>query len=264
MIKRFAGKTAVITGAGSGIGFEIARQLALEGASVVLNDIHMKMGEEAANNIRQDSKGVCVPFPGDASDPGFLDELVRYTIDQFGGLNLAIANAGMTLFKNFFDVKPSDLNAVIDLNFRGTFFFTQAAARQMVAQGEGGKVLLLSSVTGIQAYPDLVVYARPEHEADGVGPGGYCRGGVGDVGDTTHLPAHPVHGINSVISPRSSRSSMSARVIRPVCGRGAGTVASPASTRARSTEPGSAAVTSAVPTRIASRLPEAVLCGWPI
>jgi len=160
MTKRFAGKTAVITGAGSGIGFEITRQLVLEGASVVLNDIHIKMGEEAANKIRQDSKGIgaCVPFPGDASDPGFLDELVRYTTDQFGGLNLAVANAGLTLFKNFFDVKPSDLDAVIDLNFRGTFFFTQATARQMAAQGEGGRILLLSSVTGIQAYPDLVVY----------------------------------------------------------------------------------------------------------
>ena len=155
--KPFHNQVAIVTGAGQGIGFEICRQLAAQGASVILNDIQESLAKEAAANISKD-KGVCIPLAGDVSDVDFLHYLVQQAVNHFGQLNIAIANAGITLFGDFLEYNPADFNKVVSVNLRGTFFLAQAAARQMKEQGTGGKLLFMSSVTGVQAHKNLAAY----------------------------------------------------------------------------------------------------------
>jgi 3-oxoacyl-[acyl-carrier protein] reductase len=153
----FHQKVAIVTGAGQGIGLEIARQLAKNGALVLLNDIEKKLAEEGAKIIRQ-NKGICVPFPGDASDVGFVQLMVKEAVKQFGKLDIAIANAGITLFGDFLEYEPEDFTQVMKVNLGGSFFLAQAAARQMKQQGMGGRILFMSSVTGHQAHKNLAAY----------------------------------------------------------------------------------------------------------
>jgi glucose 1-dehydrogenase len=156
-IVSFKGQSAIVTGAGQGIGFEISRQLAAAGASVMVNDIDASLSEKAVEKIVAEG-GVAYAFPGDASDIQFIQSLVHETVSRFGKLSAVIANAGITLFGDFFSYKPEALRKVMELNLSGSFFLTQAAAIQMKEQGEGGSILLMSSVTGHQAHKDLAAY----------------------------------------------------------------------------------------------------------
>ena len=153
----FAHKVAVVTGAGSGIGFEIARQLVEAGASVVINDIDPALADEAANAIDPSGRH-CIAEAGDASPPSFLETLVDAAVSEFGRLDIAIANAGLTDFSTILEVTPEALQRLLSLNLQGSVFLAQAAARQMVAQGEGGRILFMSSVTGHQAHPRASCY----------------------------------------------------------------------------------------------------------
>ncbi|MDP9081161.1 MAG: SDR family oxidoreductase [Bacteroidota bacterium] len=155
--KNFSGQVAIITGAGQGIGFEIARQLALKGASVILNDIDQDLAAEAAGAIEKES-GICLPVAGDASDVDFIQHLVNEAVTKFGRLTIAIANAGITTFGKFLDYQPESLQQIMNLNLYGSFFLTQKAALQMKKQGNGGSILLMSSVTGHQAHENLTAY----------------------------------------------------------------------------------------------------------
>ena len=159
MGSRFENKTAVITGAGNVIGFEIARHLVAEGASVILNDINGQAALLSAQKLNEQGPGRCIPLAGDAADICLIDELVSETVRRFGRLDMAIANAGNTFFAGFFEVEVQDFRKVIDLNMQGTFFLAQRAAKQMREQGQGGRILLVSSNIGIQAYPGLSTYS---------------------------------------------------------------------------------------------------------
>ena len=152
----FDKQVAIITGAGQGIGFEIARQLAVQGASVVLNDIDKKRAKQAAEKISKE--GICQAITGDAADIDFIGGLVNETVNRFGKLTIAIANAGITLYGDFFNYKPQALDEVMRVNLKGSFFLTQVAASQMKKEKEGGSILLMSSVTGHQAHKDLAAY----------------------------------------------------------------------------------------------------------
>lgn len=156
-MKPFQNQVAIVTGAGQGIGLEICRQLASAGASVLLNDIEQSLAEEAAHSIQKEH-GRCVPFAGDVSDVGFIQQMVNEAVKQFGKLDIAIANAGITLYGEFFDYKPEDFNQVMKVNLSGSFFLAQAAALQMKDQGSPGRILFMSSVTGHQAHKNLAAY----------------------------------------------------------------------------------------------------------
>ncbi len=157
MSSRFAGRAAVVTGAGQGIGREIARQLALEGASVLLNDEDEPLAERAAAEIRAEG-AVVLAAGGDVADPRVTQGLVVEAVAAFGRLDAAVANAGITMHRDFLDYRPEDLDRLLAVNLRGSLFLAQAAARRFREQGTPGRILFLSSVTGHIAIRQMAPY----------------------------------------------------------------------------------------------------------
>lgn len=158
----FSNQTVLITGAGQGIGFAIARALSKQGANVVLNDYDESLAYRAAETIQQEKQagmGSCIACPGDSSDVAFIEQMVQTAVDTFGSVDIAIANAGITVFGDIFTTTPDAFQKIVNVNLRGSFFLAQLAAKQMRKQGKGGSVLFMSSVVGHQAHPGLPVYS---------------------------------------------------------------------------------------------------------
>jgi glucose 1-dehydrogenase len=156
-MQRFDQQTAIVTGAGQGIGFEICRQLAREGATVLLNDIDPQLTETAAAHIRKEG-GKCIAVPGNAGDVNFIRQMVDTAVQQTGGIHVAVANAGITEFGDFFEYQPEQLQKVLGVNLQGSFFLAQAVAQEIRKQQGTGSILFLSSVTGHQAHKNLAAY----------------------------------------------------------------------------------------------------------
>ena len=159
-------KVAIVTGAGVGIGFEIVRQLLAGGARVLLNDSDagltrravetLDAGRHAGASASADLR--CIGLAGDAADVDFIRQMVDTAVRVFGRLDIVVANAGLTLFGDFFDYAPESFMRVMQLNLGGSFFLAQAAAKRMRDQGEGGSIIFTSSVTGHQAHRHLTAY----------------------------------------------------------------------------------------------------------
>ncbi len=151
-------KVAIVTGAGQGIGFEICKYLALDGVIVFLNDIDPALTFQAVAAIQEETSGTCLPLVGDCSEVQFIQTMVDAAVSQFGRLDIVIANAGITLYGDFFTYTPEAFFKVMQVNLGGTFFLAQAAANVMKTQSWGGTLLFMSSVTGHQAHKNLAAY----------------------------------------------------------------------------------------------------------
>lgn len=176
----FTGKTAIVTGAANGIGFAIARHLVAEGANVVINDIDPAAAAAAVTKLNSGSEIHAYAFPGDAGEPEFIKRMVNFAANIINSrLEMVVANAGLTEFGDFFDFTPESFNKVVNLNLRGTFFLSQAAAKVMKAQGSGGNIVLIGSNVGARAYPKLAAY-------------GMSKAGIGMLAKQLTLPLGPL------------------------------------------------------------------------
>lgn len=153
------GKTALITGAGAGIGRAIAEALVKSGANVILNDIDKDLASLTAIEIEAVGKGSCFAVAGDAGDIEIIDKMVALAMSEFGRVDFAIPNAGITVFGAFDEVSPEAFDRINHVNLRGSYFLTQRATRAMRKGGHGGRVVLMSSNVGVQSYPMLSAYA---------------------------------------------------------------------------------------------------------
>lgn len=159
MSKRFEGKTVIVTGAGLGIGYGLCRAFAQEGAIVGLNDIEPELANQAAQKINNEVKADLVhPYSFDVADIEAIRSMVQDFVTKQGRLDVAIANAGLTNYGGFLEYTPEAFDRLTSVNLRGSYFTAQAAARAMIAKQIPGRILLMSSVTGIQAMLNLGAY----------------------------------------------------------------------------------------------------------
>jgi 3-oxoacyl-[acyl-carrier protein] reductase len=131
--------------------------MAARGAAILLNDIDENLAIIAQKAI-QAQGGVCELFVGDVAEVETVQKMVAEAVRLFGKTTILVANAGITTFGDFFEYQPQSLQKLLDLNIRGTFFLIQAAAKQMKEQATGGRIILMSSVTGHQAHQYLAAY----------------------------------------------------------------------------------------------------------
>ncbi|MFI5274732.1 MAG: SDR family NAD(P)-dependent oxidoreductase [Ktedonobacterales bacterium] len=152
-----SGKTAIVTGAALGIGQAIARRLAEAGAAVVIADIKLDAAQATATAIA-DRGGQALAMHADASAVEDTQAAVRQAVERFGHLDILVNNAGIFPFAAALELTEAQWDRVLDVNLKGTFFFAQAAAQQMIAQGTGGAIINIASIDGLHPTGSLAHY----------------------------------------------------------------------------------------------------------
>jgi 3-oxoacyl-[acyl-carrier protein] reductase len=151
------GKTALITGAGRGIGKEIAMELARAGADVALCDIDIEGAKEAAEEIRQLGRKA-LAFQVDVTDSDAVNNMVKEVVDALGKLDILVNNAGITRDNLLMRMKEEDWDAVLTVNLKSAFILSKAASKYMM-KARTGRIVNISSVIGVMGNIGQANYA---------------------------------------------------------------------------------------------------------
>ena len=140
-------KIAVVTGAGQGIGRAIALHLAEAGANVAVADINSATVEDTATAISALGRG-SLAIHADMGSVEEIDRMVSEATDAFGRIDIIVNNAGVTRYLYVMDVEEADWDRIHRVNAKGVFFCMQRAAREMISQGDGGRIINIASIAG--------------------------------------------------------------------------------------------------------------------
>lgn len=167
MADRLHGKVVVVTGAASGFGRGIAVACAIEGAKVVVSDVHEDANaggfetDSSTTTVQEIEKngGEGLYVQADVTRADQVDALVARTVERFGRLDVFVNNAGVyRRDKLVHEFSEEDLDVCFDVNAKGSFFGAQSAVKQFLAQGDGGNIINLVSTAGLQGHPSQSVY----------------------------------------------------------------------------------------------------------
>lgn len=192
-----AGRSALITGASGALGSAAARALAGAGAHVTLAAGSAGKLDEVAAQV-DGLGGRSSPFEGRPESPADAEAMVRAAVDAAGRLDIVVLASGMNIVAPTTEMEDEDFQAVMDANVRGSWLVAQAAGRQMLAQGEGGKMILVSSTRGRLGHP--------------AGYSAYCASKAGVEGLTRAMACEwGPHAINvNALGPTVFRSDLTA------------------------------------------------------
>ena len=158
MAGELSGKVALITGAGQGIGRAFALGFARAGAAVVASDVLGENAERTAQEVQQ-AGGEAIGLRLDVSKRAEVEAAVAAAVERFGRLDVLLNNAGIFPRAAALELDDATWDAVLSVNLKGTFLCSQAAARVMVEQGEGGRIVSLTSRSAYQFTPRGTHYA---------------------------------------------------------------------------------------------------------
>lgn len=167
MNKDFEGRTAIVTGAGSGIGTAVAQELAERGAIVVVADLDREAAEAVAAAIRADG-GTAHAFAADVSDAAAVERMVAFAVETTGGLHLAVNNAGIGGPSEPTADYPLDgWHKVIDVNLNGVFYGMKYEIAAMLKSG-GGAIVNMASILGSVGWSMACAYVAAKHAVVGL------------------------------------------------------------------------------------------------
>lgn len=157
---RLAGKVALVTGAAEerSIGWGIAQALADEGADVIVNDV-ARLGdlEKRAAELRAQGHRA-LALPADVTQPDQVNAMIDKSVAELGHLDIVCSNAGIVRWESFLDLTPGNFHALMNVNLLGNVYVCQAAAKQMIQQGQGGRLIITSSVQSDLQFPITTAY----------------------------------------------------------------------------------------------------------
>jgi meso-butanediol dehydrogenase/(S,S)-butanediol dehydrogenase/diacetyl reductase len=154
---RVQDKVVIVTGGAGGIGTAACRAIAAEGGKIVVADLDAAAAESVAAEITADG-GSATSVGVDVTDRSQVEAMVQTAVDAFGALNVIFNNAGMNRPRSFMDVDEANFDEIVRVNTWGVILCTQEAARQMIAQGSGGKIINTGSIASRQGYWEFVPY----------------------------------------------------------------------------------------------------------
>lgn len=153
---RLRGKVAIVTGGARGLGRAVAERLVIEGAAVCVMSIHEESAEAAAREIGE--AGATLAFAGDVAVEADVRTCVERTVSAFGRLDIMVNNAGVIAVDSVIDTSVEEWDRILATNLRGTFLGCREAARQMIRQGDGGRILNCSSGAGRRGAAMVAAY----------------------------------------------------------------------------------------------------------
>lgn len=150
-------KVAVITGSRRGIGRGIAEKLAEAKAKIVISDIDLEESEKTAKEIAEKFKVETIAVKCDVSKKEEVDDLIKKTVEKFGKIDILVNNAGIFFQKPFLQYTEKDWDKIMDINIKGVYLCSQAAAKEM-AKNKYGKIVSIASIAGLIGYPGAAAY----------------------------------------------------------------------------------------------------------
>jgi len=151
-------KVALVTGAGLGIGKAIAERLAKDGFAVAINDVNPATAEASVEAMRSGG-ATATAAPADVSNRDQVFAMVEQVVAELGRLDVMVSNAGIVQIDNILNITEADFDKLFAINVKGVIWCAQAAARQMIAQGGGGKIINAASAAAHYATPMQGTYA---------------------------------------------------------------------------------------------------------
>jgi meso-butanediol dehydrogenase/(S,S)-butanediol dehydrogenase/diacetyl reductase len=157
MSGRVAGRVVIVTGGAGGIGAAACRAIAREGGKVVVGDLDADRAQAVADAVISDG-GEATSVGVDVTDRASVRRMIETAVDLFGELNVIFNNAGMNRPRGFMEVDEDNFEQILRVNTWGVIVCTQEAAKQMIAQGSGGKIINTGSIASRQGFWDFVPY----------------------------------------------------------------------------------------------------------